>query len=351
LPFRLRQPSSCGLRFGCPCCLGSPDRGGLLAAGRHLRPKRAQLRESVGELALGGADGRLEVEVAWRHRRGHRPALGSEFRIRGGTLVGEARAIALDRLELGSESTVAKLEVGQRRARRLVGVAAFPFRLGPDGELAREPGGQRLGRVELRHRAGGLPVRLGSPFRSPAEPRGGLVPAGMGRREQRRGQLIRDRRAGRLLFGLSGKAARLRAEFREDVVDAGEVRLGLGELLLGLAPSALVAADPRHLLEQWSALLGPQGQRLIDHPLTDEQERVVGEVRGVEQVDQVAQPDALLVQEVLVLATAVQPAAELEHLEVDRQQTVGVVQDERDVGHALGRPLLRPGPDEVLGLS
>ena len=47
----------------------------------------------------------------------------------------------------------------------------------------------------------------------------------------------------------------------------------------------------------------------------------------------------------------IQPPAELEDLEVDRQQAVGVVEDERDVGHALGGALLRAGPDDVLGLA
>ena len=61
------------------------------------------------------------------------------------------------------------------------------------------------------------------------------------------------------------------------------------QLLLGVTPSALVPPDAGDLVEQRAALLGSQGQRLVDHALADEQEGVVGEVRGVEQVDQVAQ--------------------------------------------------------------
>ena len=112
-----------------------------------------------------------------------------------------------------------------------------------------------------------------------------------------------------------------------------------------------MATDAGDLLEQRPALLGSQGQRLVDHALADEQEGVVGEVGAVEQVDEVAQADALLVEQVLVLAAAVQPATELQDLEVDRQQAVAVVEDERDVGHALGGALLRAGPDDVLGLA
>ena len=88
-----------------------------------------------------------------------------------------------------------------------------------------------------------------------------------------------------------------------------EVRLGLGQLLLGLAPAALVAPHPGDLLEQRPALLGPQRERLVDHALADEQEGVVGEVRGIEQVDEVAQPDPLPVEQVVVLARADTAAA------------------------------------------
>ena len=60
---------------------------------------------------------------------------------------------------------------------------------------------------------------------------------------------------------------------------------------------------------------------------------------------------AALVQQVVVLARAVEPAADLEHPVVDRQQAVGVVEDEGDVGHADRRPALRSGEDDVLALA
>jgi hypothetical protein len=73
-------------------------------------------------------------------------------------------------------------------------------------------------------------------------------------------------------------------------------------------------------------LFRSERQRLVDHALADEQKRVVGQVALVEQVDQVAQPDALAVEHVLVLARAEQPPAELDLAVVDRQQAVRVLQ-------------------------
>ena len=125
----------------------------------------------------------------------------------------------------------------------------------------------------------------------------------------------------------------------------------LDQLLLGPTTTALVASDARHFLEQRTALLRSEGEGLIDHPLPDEQEGVVGEVRRIEQVHEVAQADPALVEEVVVLARAVEPAPELEDLELDRQEPVGVVDHERDVGHPLRGALLRAGPDDVLRLA
>ena len=134
----------------------------------------------------------------------------------------------------------------------------------------------------------------------------------MGRGDQRGSQLLARGEAGRLLLGELAEPAGLRPQLGEDVLDPREVALGLGQLLLGLPPPSLVAPDAGHLLEQRPSLLRPQRERLVDHALADEQERVVGEVRAVEQVDEVAQPDPLLVEQVVVLAGAVQPPPELD---------------------------------------
>ena len=117
--------------------------------------------------------------------------------------------------------------------------------------------------------------------------------------------------------------------------------LGLGELLLGLAPPAFVATDPGDLLEQRPSLLGSQRERLVDHALADEQEGVVGESapRRAGRRGRAGGPAA--VEQVVVLAGAVEAAAELHDAVLDREEAVGVVEHERHVGHArraLGAP-------------
>ena len=295
----------------------------------------------------------LEVEVAGRDGRGQRPPLAASVGLGRRALATQARPVALDAPRARTSSRPSRSCSSRSRPRaRVVRLASLalerrPARRARRRRRAADFGGRQLGhrRIDVgprrarrrrRRAAAGRPPRASGRARPASSAVGELVAGGAPRR---------------LLLGLGGQPARLRPELGEDVLDAREVRLGLGELLLGLAPAALVAADAGDLLEQRPALLGPERQRLVDHALADEQEGVVGEVGGVEQVDEVAQPDPLAVEQVLVLARAIQPAAELDDAVVDRQQAVGVVEDERDVGHAEGRPLLGAGPDDVLGLA
>ncbi len=209
----------------------------------------------------------------------------------------------------------------------------------------------RLGCGQVGHRPFDRLVRrlaVGGRGRQAAGP---VVPAGVHRDQERVGEFRGRRFTGGLLLGLGRQPFRLRSKLAEDVLDPRQVRLRLDQLFLGATPPALVATDPGDLLEQRAALLRPEGQCLVDHPLADEQEGVVGEMGGIQQVDQIAQPDAALVEEVIVLARAVQPAPELEDPEVDREQAIRVVEDERDVGHPLGGALLRAGPDDVFRLA
>ena len=80
-----------------------------------------------------------------------------------------------------------------------------------------------------------------------------------------------------------------------------------------------MATNAGNLLEQGAALLRTKRKGLIDHALADEQERIVGQVGGIQQVDEITQPDALLVQEILVLTAAEQPPTQLQDLEIDRE--------------------------------
>ena len=109
--------------------------------------------------------------------------------------------------------------------------------------------------------------------------------------------------------------------------------------------------NPRHFLEERPAFLGSQRQRLVDHALADEQEGVVGQVSGIEQIDEVLESHPLFVEEVVVLARTEESAPQFDGFEVDRKQPVGVAEDQRHVRHPESGTLVGPGEDDVFGLA
>ena len=125
------------------------------------------------------------------------------------------------------------------------------------------------------------------PRGSCAQTSGGVMPPHVRGQDQRCRELLAGRLPGGLLLRLGGKSPGLRPKLDKDVFHAREVCFGLGELLLRLPASPVVTPDPGHFLEQRSALLRSQREGLVDHALADEQERIVGKVRGVEQIDEV----------------------------------------------------------------
>ena len=311
--------------------------------------ERTQLRQALGERPIGVGERRLEREIGLRDGLGEPPAVGLEIRLRGRALAGDPRPVARGGLELADRARLAQAERGALGAADLVCRPPLGLELGARRHRRRDLGDLGLRRSSA---ASARPLSARSASRAALGVRGAgrrLVPAGVRGDDERGRQLLAGRQPRRLLLGELPQPTRLRPQLGEDVLDPGQVALGLGQLLLGLAPPPLVPPDAGDLLEQRPALLRPQRQRLVDHALADEQERVLGEVRAVEQVDEVAQPHALAIEEVVVLARPVEAPPELDDAVLDRQQRVAVVEHDRDVGHPLGRALLRARPDDVLG--
>ncbi len=336
--------------------LGGPDRGGpparrqFLVGGRPGVAKRGELGHRLGERPLRFGQVVRGDLIRREDRLGERPSLADDVGLGDLAFRGETDAIAPERLELAAETGLLDPQLGDARPGGIVGRPTLAFRSGPVAEGGRHRCRHFFGSHEVGHRA----IRCrASPGEGPAGRPGSrtrLVPAGMGRGEERRRELLAGRPPGGLLIGLGGEPASLRPELAEDVLDAGEVGLRLGELFLRPLPPSLVAADPGDLLEEWATLLRPEGEGLVDHALADEEEGVVGEVGRVQEVDEVAEADPLLVEQVIVLAGAVQAPADLEDAVVEGEQPVGIVDDEGHVGHPGRRSPLRAGEDHVLAL-
>jgi hypothetical protein len=150
------------------------------------------------------------------------------------------------------------------------------------------------------------------------------------------------------LLGLRRQPACLRAQLGEHVAQPLEVRFRLGQLASAWrrrrswrrTPAASSNSGRRssgRSASAWSTMPWPMNRNALSARLP-----------ASSSSSQVTQPDALAVEQVLVLARAVQPPAELDLAVVERQQPVLVVEHQRHVGHADRPARRRAGEDDVL---
>ena len=149
--------------------------------------------------------------------------------------------------------------------------------------------------------------------------------------------------------GLPFEIAQPRRQLADDVARAREVAGRIRQLLRGLLPLALVDGDAGGFLEEFAPLFRPLRQRLVHQTLADDAVGALAEAGAAQQLGDVAQADAIAVQEVLVFARTIGAAADLHLAEVDRQPARGIVEDKRNVSHTHARPLLAAREDHVLG--
>ncbi len=332
------QPLTSGPGAGGALLVGAAGGAQLLGVADRFGQALLGLLESILGAAIGlGQDGRHASAGLLGPGRG------------SGTLLGDALTFADESSRLTRRAGLGQLDALDRDASLVEPPAQLLLGIGPLRQRTGQRCGLLLGVAQGAERRISIASRGGQCLGVAARFDLGRGQAGAGPGHERLGQLGAGRHAGLLLLGLGRQAASLGPQLGEHVADALEVGLRLRQLALGLLAATLVLADAGRLLEQRPTLLGPQREGLVDHALADEEEGVVGDVGVVEQLDQVAQADALTVEQVLVLTRAEQPAGELDLLEVDREQAVLVVDDQADVGHAHRAAVGRAREDEVLG--
>jgi len=137
-------------------------------------------------------------------------------------------------------------------------VGGSPLGLGlrSRGKLPRNGRGPLLGFTQIGQSGIYLRAAGGQMFVGLEGPARRLAPPGSRQRDDRPTVFPPGALARCLLLGLGRKPAGLRAQLGQNVLDAGQIGLGLDELILGLGLAPFVAPHPGHLLEQRPALLG-----------------------------------------------------------------------------------------------
>jgi len=137
----------------------------------------------------------------------------------------------------------------------------------------------------------------------------------------------------------------------DDVGDAQQIGLHALEPPQRLLATGLVLRDSRGLLEHGTSLCVAVAQDLVDLALLHDRHAAPAAAGVHEQIADVLQAAAVLVEEVLALAVAIETPCDLDLGPVDVDRALAVVEDERDIGHAQRAAALRAAEDHVRHLA
>ncbi len=138
--------------------------------------------------------------------------------------------------------------------------------------------------------------------------------------------------------------------FGHDVVDTGQIGPDVVQLTVGSFAPVFVLGHPGSFLEQPPPLIRLVAQDGLDHLEFNDRVRIAPHAGIHEEVEDVFETAGDLVQEILALAGAVDPAAD-RHLGVFRRKYAsGVLDHQRRLRHAEGLALLGAVEDDILHL-
>ncbi len=143
-------------------------------------------------------------------------------------------------------------------------------------------------------------------------------------------------------------------DLAHDVADAEQVLPRLVHLELGLLLPGLVLRDAGRLFDQHAPVFGARAHDEADLALLDDRVRLRADAGAEEQIGDVLEPHLRLVDEVLAGPVAEEAAGDRDLgvlLVFERQAGgafgVGVVEDQRDLGHAVRAAVLGAVEDDV----
>ena len=148
-------------------------------------------------------------------------------------------------------------------------------------------------------------------------------------------------------FHLIGEEVAGTLDLGDDRFNLVHVAAGLLQLALRFHPARAVPRDSGRLVEYLPPLLGLGREQQINPPLLHHRVGVLAYPGVQKQLAQVAQPHRPAVHQVLALARPVQPAAQLDLGDVDRQRLIVVLQYQRDLCHSHATAAFGTAEDHV----
>ena len=147
---------------------------------------------------------------------------------------------------------------------------------------------------------------------------------------------------------LALKRAQLARDLAADVAGTGEVLVHALDLARGALLAALVLGDARGLLDERAALLRAALKDGVELALADDGMGILAQARIVQDVLDIHESARALVDEVLALTRTVHAPRDGNLVEIDGEHVVGIVEHERDLGHAHGLARRGTREDDIL---
>ena len=136
-----------------------------------------------------------------------------------------------------------------------------------------------------------------------------------------------------------------------EVARALDLRRDARELQLGAMAARLEAAEAGGLLDQRAPLLRLRGEDRLDLALADDRVHALAEAEVGEQLDEVEPAHGGLVDEVLALAAAVEPARDRELGVLDAARSPSSLSNRSSTSQkSAGAAVRRAGEEDVVGL-
>jgi hypothetical protein len=102
------------------------------------------------------------------------------------------------------------------------------------------------------------------------------------------------------------------------------------------------------LFDQGATLFSAQAERLVHRTLSNKEESVLSEPSTIKEFVQVAQSDALAIEQILLSATAIGATCDLNLREREVEETVIICNAERNFREAELASLLGAGEDHLI---
>ena len=140
----------------------------------------------------------------------------------------------------------------------------------------------------------------------------------------------------------------MRSKGGKDLFNARAILGRLFHLSFSTRAAALVASRPSELFNECPTLFGAEAECLVNRALPNEEEAILCKARTIKELVEIAEPDALSVQQVLLASTAICAACNLNLCKGKVKEPIVVGDAERHLGESELATLLRSGKDHLI---